>query len=570
MHHSLLLLAMLALAGGDSTHEADFEAKPTRSEPVPGWTLELGARNGATKPESVVEIDRKERHGGKASLRLSGDSNTRGWLIAKQEIPVRPGGKYELEAWTKTEGVKPNGFGIDNCYVGLVFFDAAGEVVGRQFQHPTRPDSGWSKQRVKLEAADSARRGEIYLFLSMIGDFWVDDLTLAIEGGEQLPELELVFSEDFADQKRLSSKWKREVGATNGDARRDSVWEIDPEVGAPNSPRSLYLAGDAETTRWQLHSRTFDAEPGDLWRMRGLVKAQDVRAEGPQFTNLYLSLAFLDRRGDPIGNARFATCEPGTFDWKELVAEGVAPLATRKLRAALFLSMSGEAWFDDLELHKQEGGTPPYGDWKTVEGDEIVLRHSPTHPEASGMKSYHRRLEQAKAQICRSLEVEFDEPITVFLYRDNDEGRLLTGGSLDFADPQNRRVHQRWNSFIAHEMVHVIAHTKLRYSGTGILGEGIAVWLNGQSEDAHHRRAMELLSKDELPSVDDLLQRFRQQEAGYPAAGSFCGFLIDTHGLEAFKEIYPLDDPSAKLAELVGESFTDMQPAWHEHLRKFR
>ena len=566
----LFLLAALSPSGEEPLQNPGFEARSSRSEPVPGWVLELGARNGAKKPESTVELDRKERHGGRASLRFSGDANTRGWLIARQEIPVRPGGKYELEAWTRAEGVRPNGFGIDNCYVGLIFLDGAGQTVGREFVSPARPDSGWSVQRIRLEAADSARSGQIYLFLSMIGDLWVDDLSLEIDGGEELPELELVFSEDFADAKRLSSKWKREVGATNGDPAVDSTWGIDPEEGAPDSPRSLRLAGDVATTRWQFLKRELPAEPGDLWRFRGLVKARDVRQEGVQFANLHVSVGFLDRRGDLIGSARFASAEPGTFDWKELVARGLAPEETRKVRVGVFLSMSGEAWFDDLELHRQEGGTPPYGDWGTIEGTEIVLRYSPAHPEASGMQGYFRRLEQARAEICRRLDVEFDEPITVFIYRDNDEGRLLTGADLDFADPEKRRVHQRTNSFIAHEMVHVIAHNRLEYSGTDILGEGIAVWLNGQSEDAHHRRAMELLSKGELPSVDDLLHRFRELDAGYPAAGSFCGYLIRTHGLEVFKEIYPLEDPSGRLRELVDESFADMEPGWHEHLRKFR
>src|SRR5688572_3695664 len=107
--------------------------------------LETGAQNGATKPESEVELDAKEKHGGKTSLRLSGDTSTRGWRILKQPIEVRPGGKYTLEAWTKTAGVKPNGFGIDNCYVGIFFFDAQDKPAGIQRASPTLPDSAWTK-----------------------------------------------------------------------------------------------------------------------------------------------------------------------------------------------------------------------------------------------------------------------------------------------------------------------------------------------------------------------------------------------------------------------------------------
>ena len=129
-------------------------------------------------------------------------------------------------------------------------------------------------------------------------------------------------------------------------------------------------------------------------------------------------------------------------------------------------------------------------------------------------------------------------------------------------------MHQQWNSYIGHEMVHVIAHNTLQYGKTGILGEGIAVWLNGQERN-HHAVAHELLEAGKLPSVKDMLERFRETEEAYPAAGSFAGFLLEKHGLEVFKQLYPLDDPSAKLAELAGESFLDLEPAWHEHVRKF-
>ena len=39
-------------------------------------------------------------------------------------------------------------------------------------------------------------------------------------------------------------------GATNGTGGKDSVVEIDAATGAPDSPGSLQLAGDASTLRW--------------------------------------------------------------------------------------------------------------------------------------------------------------------------------------------------------------------------------------------------------------------------------------------------------------------------------
>ena len=119
-------------------------------------------------------------------------------------------------------------------------------------------------------------------------------------------------------------------------------------------------------------------------------------------------------------------------------------------------------------------------------------------------------------------------------------------------------------------MVHVIAHTQLGYGQSGILGEGIAVWLNGQPPERHHRRAQELRANGELPAVERLLSAFREEPNGYPAAGSFCGFLIEAHGLELFKEIYPLQDPSAGASERLGQSLVEMEADWHSLLEKYR
>ena len=566
------MLAALALAfvpafpPGDEVElvNPSFESRPTADEPVPGWTIELGAQNGATTPESVVALDEKEKKDGRRSLHLSGDAATRGWMILKQDVPVRPGGRYHLRAQVKTEGVRPNGFGLDNCYIGLIFFDADGKVAGRQFTFPNLPDQKWRGLDARATAGPSARRGHVYLFLSMIGDLWIDELTLEVSGGEELARPERILFEDFAKARRVPSKWSREVGATNGEGDEESAVEVDRDQGA------LKLSGGADTKKWWMVGPRFKAAPGELYTFSARVKARDVRREGNQFSNLHLSLLFLDKKKEPIGRARFCSVGEGTFDWKPASVEGVSPEGTRTVLARVFLSMSGEAWFDDLEVQRLEDVPMPYDHWETIEAQHVVLRYSGDHPQARSMRAYAERLDAAKLEICRQLEVEFDEPIAVFVYKDVEEGELLTGGTLDFADPKGRQVHQRFNSYIAHEMVHVIAHTTLENAGTGLLGEGIAVWLNGQSPASHHQRAAALLAQGELPSMADLLARFRDQAQAYPAAGSFCGHLLAEHGLDVFKELYPLGSPSARAKELVGASFEDMEAGWHAMLQQAR
>ncbi len=558
------LLLTLALGSEGSLVNPGFEERSEGDEAVPGWTVEMGAFNGAKQPESHLELDRKEKRKGKVSLHLSGDRDTRAWKLAKQAVPVRLGGSYRLEAQVKTEGVEPNGFGLDNCYVGLVFLDGAGKTVGRQFGFPDRPDQSWRTLRVETVAPAQARAGYVYIFLSMIGDLWVDEVELSIEGGEPLPEPEVVFAEDFSKLRKLPRDWYKEVGATTGDGMTESKVEVDRKAQA------LLFEGEAGTGKWWIVGPEEEAEAGAVYQLEARVRGEDIRQENGQFGNLHLSLDFQDRSGQSLGKAVFASADPAETQWQPLSVQAMAPAETETVRGRMFFSMSGKAWFDDLVLSRLPEAPKPYANWESVEVEGIVLRYGPDHPQASGMKGYAQRLKQAKQEVCRQLEVEFPETITVWIYKDLEEGRLLTGGNLDFANPQRREVHQRWNSFIAHEMVHVIAHTRLEYSGTTLLGEGIAVWLNGQSPAAHHGRAAALLEQGELPSMADLLGRFRELGQGYPAAGSFCGYLLDTFGLETFKRIYPSKDPSADLVQLEGKSFAGLESGWHEELEKFR
>ena len=570
MIHLIALLLGLAPVGDELLANGDFEARPAAGDPVPGWTLELGATNAGEEPRSRVEIDSEERHSGRGSLHFRGEAATRGWTIARQAIPVRPGGDYTLEGWTRTRGVVKEGMQFHNCYLMLIFQDAVGETVARQYRTPDLPTSDWSRMRVEATAPVNARKAFVYLFLSMSGELWVDDLELAIEGGEEIPGFEPVFAEDFAKARSLSSRWKKEVGATNGTGGEDSKVEIDRSRGAPDSPHSLKLSGDRDTLRWYALRREFKAAPGELFRLSARVKAEEVRREGVQFQNLHLHLFFLDRRGETLGSVQFVHPGEGTYDWKPVAVEAIAPLEAKKVRAGVFLSMSGAVWIDDIEIEKQAGNDPPYSDFVKLEKKGIALHYSEDDPRAGEAKQYLQRLVDQKAEICRRLELGWKEPIDIFLYADDAAGRALTGRDLDFADPSGRRVHQRWNSTIGHEMVHVIAHNSLNHSQTGILGEGIAVWLDGRSDAAHHRLAAELLGQGELPGVAGLLSDFGAQSNSYPASGSFCGWFIAEHGLEAFKEVYPLTDPSARAKELVGKDFEEMEADWHAELAKYR
>jgi hypothetical protein len=549
-----------------------FEAKVDKDGAIPGWKLVVGATNGANEPLSIGKIDSKEKHGGHASLFVSGDDTTRAWRSAQQTLDdVRPGGTYRLSGWTKTKDVRAEtikGTSIhqfQNCFVTLLFLDDNGESVGQEIHRPSIPTSGWHDFSLELQAPETARSALISVALTMSGSFWVDDVSLTVEGGHELPPKVVLIDEDFEKTEGLPAGFEETVGATNGGGSKSSVVAVDRGAGANGSHASLRFSGEKSTIRWMGIERRFDAVPGDKFTLSAMVRAENVHKEGVQFPNLHMRLVFFDVDGKSLGAAAVGQPGTGTYDWKEVTTSGVAPEGAVKVLVGFFLSMSGDAWFDDVRLEKRSGGTPAYADWLTLETKHLTLRYPKDSPRAATMKQYGEKLDRAFESVLEQLGVDYTDRITMYIYRDAFQGKKLTGRELDFANPEGRSVHQGPNSTLSHELTHCIA-LQIGTAQTGLLGEGIAVWLNGDTPSGHHDRAAKLLASGELPSMKDLLEKFRDQANGYPAAGSFCGYLIETYGIEKFRELYPSSDPNAQAASVLGKSFDAIDADWRAFL----
>jgi hypothetical protein len=94
----------------------------------------------------------------------------------------------------------------------------------------------------------------------------------------------------------------------------------------------------------------------------------------------------------------------------------------------------------------------------------------------------------------------------------------------------------------------------------------IAVWLNGEPTQSHHERAAALLRGGKLPTMNALLKDFRGQEQGYAAAGSFCGWLLQSGGLEAFRRLYPISDPAAASLAVLKKPWATVDAEWRAYL----
>jgi hypothetical protein len=282
---------------------------------------------------------------------------------------------------------------------------------------------------------------------------------------------------------------------------------------------------------------------------------------------LRIRLVFEDDSGKVIASARYSEPGPGTYDWKAQEVRAIAPEGATHVLCGIFLSMSGDAWFDDLKLTRQSGNRAAYAGWQTFEGKHVTVRYPENHPQKQGIGEYASRLDAAYESIRSALKVDYQDKIIVYLYSDNDQGKALTGQDLAYANPEGRAVHQTMHNTIGHELVHVIA-LKLGYAQTTMLGEGLGVWLDGEGADYHHKRAAELLKAGTLPTVKAMLTDFRAEKDGYPAAGSLCGFLIEAYGLEKFERLYAHPNTNEFAKSLLGSSLEDLDAAWREFLAK--
>jgi hypothetical protein len=560
----VLLLAPLQGTPSDSLLiNGDFEAPVPPEGGVPGWALGIGATDGAEEPRSLATVvpARSERES--AHLVLSGDGSTRAWRTITQDLPVRAGATVTVTARLSTEDVRREGAQRDNAYAGIFLLDIQGKRIESSIAPAAGPDAPWHDVSASAVAPPAARTARVVLFLSQSGTLRADDVVVRIDG-PAAPAAELVLREGF-DAPALPEGWEVLEGARSGPTERASLVELAEEE--PHLPgRCLRLAGDADTHRWMLVGRSVPTEPGDAWRLTCRVRALDVRREGRQYENLHTNLLFLDDTGETIGPTAFVQAERGTTPWQPLALEAVAPAGATHVRAGFFLSMSGAADLDDLMLTRVRASEVPYGGWIESAGAHVVVHHPPDHPYALMMDHCIARWDAGLLRVADALGLEPGEPIAIYLYEGDEDGRRLTGRQLDFADPANRTVHVRPSSSLTHEIAHVMA-VEIGPAGTTLFGEGLAVWFDGRKPAETHGRAARLAEQGRLPALDELLERFREDEARtYPAAGSLFGYIAIEHGLAAALEMYLSADPLAEAPRVLGDDLELIDRLWRLEL----
>ena len=279
---------------------------------------------------------------------------------------------------------------------------------------------------------------------------------------------------------------------------------------------------------------------GDEFRLIALVPAQAARegcASSPQFL-LYAGAGtpgVTEINATPDGGYGFAVIDRfGLRDggvW-ELDKDGksVAKVTFQALRKPWRASRvtEGDAVEAALIVHRMQAAA-----FYDAEGgqDATLLRGVQTSAQRLGIKEA--------------------APLEVYLYADAATKASITRAGDGHADHASRTLHLvaldfatggPLESLCAHEATHILATEHYGAPGSGLWGEGLAVWVAGQY-GGKSLQEWRLKPPTLAPGIQLLLgPTFARtaERSSYPVAGLIVDDLIRDHGFEAFMQhIYP-------------------------------
>jgi hypothetical protein len=194
-----------------------------------------------------------------------------------------------------------------------------------------------------------------------------------------------------------------------------------------------------------------------------------------------------------------------------------------------------------------------------------------TVPEAD---AYCRQAVRERQKVERFWGPTWTEPIRVHVSSAYRISRALVPGHLGnrgFIEMPLRRARENTGALL-HEIVHVYAP-----NGNRFLAEGLAVHLHARlgenpafpnfGEDLRTLAARSLSGVTSLDALNAVrtprpLGTVMDERTAYVLAGSFVGFLIERHGLAAFRNLYETRDYRGA----YGKSFRTLEEEWRGSL----
>lgn len=127
---------------------------------------------------------------------------------------------------------------------------------------------------------------------------------------------------------------------------------------------------------------------------------------------------------------------------------------------------------------------------------------------------------------------------------------------------------------VVHEIGHVLAGLHIALPHSLFFAEGLAVWISDEDmQNAGYISSLQTAAWAHevgiLPSLSELRQagfegRVRAR-VEYDGAASFTFFLIETYGMEAYKELYALTPPES----VIDKDWETLESEWHAYLDRW-
>lgn len=164
-------------------------------------------------------------------------------------------------------------------------------------------------------------------------------------------------------------------------------------------------------------------------------------------------------------------------------------------------------------------------------------------------------------------------PLDVFFAGDRQQMERLVGRPVGgWTDPMSGSValvgYGENVVALRHEATHAISFTAWGppHDGAPWLGEGLATWVAGACRDYDiHELAADLHRRGELLPVASLIDDFLDQDdlIAYLQSGSVVGYLLDEHGVDAFRRVWA---GGADALSSIGLSVAVLEREWLRYL----
>lgn len=344
--------------------------------------------------------------------------------------------------------------------------------------------------------------------------------------------------------------WTRSVGAQTGDG---------PEATIEWDAGAVHFVGTDDTRVWPMLSREVPVD-GRWLEVRGTIRTAGVDPSRARYPNCNL---IVKTSAGVVPTRVVMGDQPATPVVRRIELPDGATTAT----VGFFLSMPGEAWFDDVEV-------------RAIEGPAWLVTKEAGHPYAYSTLGDDRIGDDARAfndaavrDVAAFLDVDVpSEPLRYFKYPDLDTKEALTGVRGN-AHRDGRDIHSIWPTD-RHEIVHVLADAW--GDPPALLGEGLAVHLSGGWQGGSVKAAAaELLGSDDWVEptaiLDTRVFRAKGDASTYPVSGAFVEWIVATKGKSTLRALYgalqntaPVEDNRAALDEALGPDVDEAFRAWLE------